>query len=133
MVDKPVDEVFALMADNRNEPSWNTNLSASELLTGEPIGPGTQFRAVYQGQECLAVLSEYEPGRGVTFEVTAPRMDITGRMTFAPEGSGTRLDGDFDLRPKGMMKVVLPLMAPLVRRDFPKQFANFKAYAEQSA
>ena len=130
-IDKPVSDVFPLMADNRNEPRWNSNLSDSELLTAEPIGVGSRFRAVYQGQECMAVIAEHEPDRVVTFEVDAKRMDITGRMSFSPAGSGTRLDGEFDLRPKGVMKVMLPLVAPLVRRDFPKQFANFKAFAEQ--
>ncbi len=130
-IDKPVSYVFPLMADNRNEPRWNSNLSDSELLTAEPIGVGSRFRAVYQGQECMAVISEHELDRVVTFEVDAKRMDITGRMTFSPAGSGTRLDGEFDLRPKGVMRVMLPLVAPLVRRDFPKQFANFKAFAEQ--
>jgi hypothetical protein len=28
------------------------------------------------------------------------------------------------------MKVMLPLMGPLVRRDFPKQFASFKEFCE---
>ena len=79
----------------------------------------------------MAVIAEHEPDRVVTFEVDANRMDITGRMSFSPAGSGTRLDGDFDLRPKGVMKLMLPLLAPLVRRDFPKQFASFKAFAEQ--
>jgi hypothetical protein len=131
-IDRPVSEVFPLMADNRNEPRWNSNLSDSELLTAEPIGAGSRFRAVYQGKECIAVISEHEADRVVTFEVDAQRMDITGRMSFSPAGSGTRLDGEFDLRPKGVMRLMLPLLAPLVRRDFPKQFANFKAFAEQS-
>lgn len=51
-------------------------------------------------------------------------------MSSSPAGSGTQLDGEFDLRPKGVMRAMLPLLAPLVRRDFPRQFTNFKAFAE---
>lgn len=130
-IDKPVSDVFPLMADSRNEPQRNSNLSDSELLTAEPIGVGSHFRAVYQGQQCTAVIVEHETDRVVTFEVDVKRMDITGRMSFSPADSGTRLDVDFDLRPKGVMRATLPLLAPLVRRDFPRQFANFKAFAEQ--
>ena len=130
-IDQPVSDVFPLMADNRNEPRWNSNLSDSELLTAEPIGAGSRFRAVYRGKECIAVIAEYESDRVVTFEVDTKQMDITGKMSFSPAGSGTQLDGEFDLRPKGVMRAMLPLMAPLVRRDFPRQFTNFKAFAEQ--
>lgn len=44
-IDQPVSDVFLLMADNRNEPRWNSNLSDSELLTAEPIGLGSRFKA----------------------------------------------------------------------------------------
>ena len=37
------------------------------------------------------------------------------------------MDATFDMQPRPM-KLMLPLMAPLVRRDFPKQFASFRAF-----
>jgi hypothetical protein len=34
------------------------------------------------------------------------------------------------MRPKGFMKAGLPLMAPAVRRDLPRQFASSKRFCE---
>jgi hypothetical protein len=34
------------------------------------------------------------------------------------------------MQPRGIMKVLLPLMSPMVRRDFPKQLDSFKAFCE---
>ena len=44
-IDQPVSNVFPLVADNRNEPRWNNNLSDSELLAAEPIGVGSRLVA----------------------------------------------------------------------------------------
>jgi hypothetical protein len=40
------------------------------------------------------------------------------------------MKADFDMRPKGFMKLLFPLVTPLVRRDFPKQMAGFKRLFE---
>ena len=41
----PLERVFDTVADSRNEPSFNTAMTEVELLTPEPIGLGTRFRA----------------------------------------------------------------------------------------
>ena len=126
----PPERVFDLMADARNEPAWNSQVSATDLTSPEPIGTGTTFRTVNRGQEYTATITDYErPGR-LTFEVAGKAMTITGRMTFVAAGEGTHLDATFDMQPQGPMRFMLPLMAPMVRRDFPRQFASFKAFVE---
>ena len=39
-----------------NEPTWNSQVSEPELLTGEPIGRGTHFRTVNSGQTYTATM-----------------------------------------------------------------------------
>jgi hypothetical protein len=36
---RPVDEVFDFVADQRNEPSYNPNMTASTKLTTAPLAP----------------------------------------------------------------------------------------------
>lgn len=50
---------------------------------------------------------------------------------FAPEGAGTRVDSEFDFRPQGFMRLKFPLLASAIRKDVPKQAANFKAFCEE--
>jgi uncharacterized protein YndB with AHSA1/START domain len=47
----PPELVFDLMADARTEPTWNSQVSETELTTPEPIGSGSRFRTVNRGQE----------------------------------------------------------------------------------
>ena len=42
---RTVSEVFDFVADERNEPRYNPRLTRVELLTPEPIGAGTRYRA----------------------------------------------------------------------------------------
>jgi hypothetical protein len=121
------------MADTRNEPTWNSQASAAELASGEPIGQGTEFTTVNRGQTYRATLVEYDRPRHLGFDVVGKTMSIHGSLDFAEQGEGTVLNGSFDFTPHGPMKVMLPLMAPLVRRDFPKQMASFKSFCEADA
>jgi hypothetical protein len=41
----PPEQVFDTVADSRNEPSFNPAMTEVALLTPEPIGLGTRFRA----------------------------------------------------------------------------------------
>jgi hypothetical protein len=44
---------------------------------------------------------------------------------------GTELKSDFDFRPKGALKVLFSLLAPVIRRDVPKQYVSLKRLCER--
>jgi len=132
-IDAPRERVFDLMADVRNEPEWNSQASKAELRSSEPIGLGSRFMTINRGEEYDAVITSYTRPSDLRFEVTGKRMTILGAITFTGDAGRTHLDAHFDMQPRGVAKVMLPLMSPLVRRDFPKQFASFKAFCESRA
>jgi uncharacterized protein YndB with AHSA1/START domain len=45
VIDRPVEEVFDFVADERNEPRYNPRMVRAEQITPEPIGVGTRFEA----------------------------------------------------------------------------------------
>ena len=57
-------------------------------------------------------------------------MDITATFSFRAKEEATALVSEFDVRPKGAMKLLFPLMTPLIRSDFRKQVGRFKAFCE---
>lgn len=122
--------VFDLMADARNETAWNSQVSSSELVSEEPIGPGTRFVTVNRGQSYDATITTYDRPNEIAFDVVGKSLKIIGRFKFSDSGDGTVVRATFEMEPQGYMKVMLPLMAPLVRRDFPKQLNSFKAFCE---
>ena len=45
VINRPIDEVFDFVADERNEPRYNRHIRRAEKLSPGPIGRGTRFRA----------------------------------------------------------------------------------------
>jgi hypothetical protein len=125
--------VFDLMADARNEPAWNSQVTRTELISEEPIGPGTEFTTTNRGQEYLAIITTYDRPAKLAFDVVGRAPEISASTDFADSADGTRLTGRFNLQPKGLMKLIMPLTARAVRKDFPTQFASFKRFCESHA
>lgn len=44
-INRPVEDVFDCVSDERNEPRYNPRLQRVEQTTDGPIGAGTRFRA----------------------------------------------------------------------------------------
>ena len=126
----PPESVFDMLADLRNDPQWNSRVSSAELRSPEPIGPGSRFAVVNGGTPYDVTITSYDRPSRLVFEASG-KPDLTIACTLTPTGEGTELESDFDFRPKGVLKVVFPLLAPVIRRDVPRQYASFKALCER--
>ena len=107
----PVEQVFDTVADSRNEPSFNPAMTGVELLTSLPIGLGTRFRAHMgkAGMEMLAELTEFERPYRLGSRTTSSMMETSGRLTFTAEGDGPVMSWDWQVRPKGWLRMLGPL------------------------
>ena len=126
----PREQVFDMLADVRNETQWNRRVSSAELRSAEPITLGSRFTIVTGGTAYDVTITTYDRPARLVFEASG-NPDLTVAYTFTPTGDGTELECDFDFRPRGALKVLFPLLAPVIRRDVPKQYASFKALCER--
>ena len=125
----PPEQVFDKLADLRNETQWNRRVSSAELRSGEPIGPGSRFAIVNGGTPYDVTFSTYDRPSRLVLEASG-KPDLTIAYTFTPTGEGTDLESNFDFRPRGALKLLFPLLAPVIRRDVPRQYASLKALCE---
>jgi carbon monoxide dehydrogenase subunit G len=125
----PPEQVFDTLADLRNETQWNSRVSSADLRSAEPIGPGSQFGIVNGGTTYEVTITTYERPSRLVFEASG-NPDLTIVYTLAPAGDGTQLDSDYDFRPRGALKMLFALLAPVIRRDVPRQQASLKALCE---
>jgi uncharacterized protein YndB with AHSA1/START domain len=126
----PPEKVFDTLADLRNDTQWNSRVSRAELRSPEPIGLGSQFAVVNGGTAYDVTITDYERPSRLVFEASG-RPVLTIACTLTPTDEGTELESDFDFRPTGGLKVLFPLLAPVIRRDVPKQYAALKALCER--
>jgi carbon monoxide dehydrogenase subunit G len=131
----PVEQVFDTVADSRNEPSFNPAMTGVELLTPPPIGLGTRFRARMgkAGMAMLVELTEFDRPRRLGSRTTSSMMQTSGTLTFAAEGEDTIMCWDWQVRPKGWLRMLGPLSGPLGGRMERKIWTGLTHQLEDSA
>ena len=110
----PVEEVFDLVADDRNEPRYNPRIAFVRKLGGEPVGAGARFVAEPSGTgkrgEMVLTIREYDRPFLLHNVVESSYMRVDGTLTFEEVGGGTRLAWDWDTRLVGPMRLLTPLL-----------------------
>ena len=141
VIARPVETVFDAVADERTEPRYNPRVRDVELLTPEPLGVGTRFRAqaVTAGRPAPMTIACTGYDRPHRFDSTT-RMaatDVDYTLTFEPVGdkdrSGTRMRWMFDLHPHGVLRPLRPVVAALGRRQERRNWAALRDYLEAGA
>ena len=125
----PPDRVFDTLADLRTEPRWNSQVSSAELRSDEPIEQGSRFSIVNGGKPYDVTITTFERPSRLVFEASG-QPDLTIAYTLTPTADGTDLESDLDFRPTGALKLLFSLLAPVIRRNVPKQYASLKALCE---
>ena len=111
--------VFDFIADSRNEPAYNPDMRSITLVTGEPIGAGSRFRATMGrgGMELLVTLTAFDRPHMVRSVSTSTLLDAQGTLTFTPDGeAATILAWDWQVTPRLWLRFLGPVFGPIGRR-----------------
>ncbi len=134
VIDRPVEEVFDFVADERNEPRYNAQMRRAEKLSDGPIGVGTRYRAeVVSGGRPVSMVIEftgYERPRRLASTTTMSSMDIAYTLTFEPVREGTRMRWSGEIEPHGMLKLMGTLIAWMGRRQELRIWTGLKGLLE---
>jgi Polyketide cyclase / dehydrase and lipid transport len=121
LINRSVDEVFDFVADEFNEPRYNQRMLSSEKLSPGPVGLGSQFRAVVQSRprpaEMTIEFTGYHWPRRLASTSRLSTMDIEGTLTFDPVPAGTRMRWSWQVRPRGLLKLLTPVVARIGQRQ----------------
>lgn len=129
-IDCPPTTAFDLMADVRKLTHWNDGASRAEMTSAGPIGQGSRFVSVNRGQEMESTITTFDRPERLDFSVTGKAMDVAAVFRFTEAGDGTTLSIEFEPHPKGIMRILFPVLRPLIRRDLAKQHLKFKDFCE---
>ena len=110
-LDQPRERVFDFLTDLPNEPAWNPDCSSVEMLSPELVGKGSTYRGHFRGMGRVMVeLTAYD--RPQRFATRERSRIATGDFEFAltPRGAQTQVELRMQLRPRGPMRLLQPLM-----------------------
>ena len=128
---RPIDEVFDYVADTRNETKWHPRVRSIEKTSEGPIGVGTTFRGDYKGSgEMDFSLVEYERPTHLRFTGGNGQVSIDATIDFREHDGHTHATFDLDLRPNGFFRLIMPLMAPMIRRQYAQAVPALKRALE---
>jgi uncharacterized protein YndB with AHSA1/START domain len=120
-IPRPAAEVFAIVADHRNDTRWRGGVRE---MTAEPVGPVRPGVTVHEVL-CFAgsthvtdtVITAVDPGRAFDFEGDGTGGRVRGRRTVeATGGSSCRVTTDVTVETTGALRFLEPLLAPMFRR-----------------
>jgi len=97
-IDRPVDDVFAFLANFENIPKWNYYVLEVRQLSESPIGVGTTYHQVRKSDEQDLQIIEFEPDRTVAVK-TLPQSSpsFERKFTLYEDGDTTRIRDEWKL------------------------------------
>ncbi|ROQ94778.1 polyketide cyclase/dehydrase/lipid transport protein [Streptomyces sp. 2132.2] len=138
-IDRPVGEVFAYLADGRNDPQFSPRVQEISRTPDAPTGVGTVFRSTVKdagmktGREFR--ITGFEPEKLIRWtEQSKNLVTAEGGYDFeALPGGRTRVHIFNALEGHGFGKLLVGLAVSAARKDAPDFGRRIKAAAEAAA
>ena len=137
-INRSPEQLFAFMTDLPSAPGWRSLVRKMELVGGGPLRQGAEvvvtFDVLGQVRQTISEVWSYDPPRRFGTRNTASR--VTGEFEYVLEPAqdgGTDVTFTCDVRPHGVMWLLLPLLIRQNRARYADQLARLKRAAERAA
>lgn len=131
IIGRPPEEVFDLLADARNEVEWNGWARRVEKVSDGPVSLGTRFRATIKNMGQVEFeLAEYQRPNRLQQHALQGSGESWHTYSLEPVPGGTRVRQQARFEPGGVMRIVAPLMAPIMRRHMQQMERGLKQRLE---
>lgn len=121
LIERPVWEVFDFVADERNQPRYNRRMVRAEVITSGDIGAGTEFqrelKAMGRAVPMTVEFTRFERPRVLGSRTRSSMMESEGALRFATVAGGTHMRWSWQVRPRGALRLLGPLVGALGRRQ----------------
>jgi uncharacterized protein YndB with AHSA1/START domain len=134
---RPIAEVFAFVAEARNIPRWHADTAEVHLLSGDGRQSGSRVVDVIQTgnrrrMEALVEITRYEPDRLWAFSAELGSFGgFDGCYRFEVVPGGTQVTFTEDLRLRGLLRLLRPLVRRQVGQTARGNFARLRALLEE--
>jgi uncharacterized protein YndB with AHSA1/START domain len=130
-IERSQPETFDYLTDLKHAPEWSTEVIEvrydGELAAGSTGADVRRF-----GKRTIEMpwkVTAFERPERIVFEY-GPPFPATSEFTFSPSAHGTSVTCDTDLRPRGLWRLLTPMLARESRHNDEVQFARAKEILE---
>jgi len=135
VINRPVAEVFAFVANFENHPRWETDFQEVKRLTSTPMGVGTIYNCLlkFPGQTASSKfeITEYVINQKIAYEgEPAGPAKPKGSFLFESVAGGTKVTSHPQPEFRGLFKLLEPMMAGYIRKNNVTHLNNLKRLLE---
>jgi uncharacterized membrane protein len=132
VVQRPIAEVFAFLADPENDPKWRTGVLDIARISGS--GTGARYRQGVKGPSGRRVdadleITQLETDSLIGFRATSGPVRPTGQYRLESADTGTRVRFTLDADLPGLKKVIAPVVQKTMNTEV-SQLENLKRVLE---
>ena len=137
VINRPVEEVFALVTDVESFPRWTESIIEAVKTSEGPVELGTTCRIVNKAMgrqlDHSFVVTQYELNKVYAVKSTAGPFPMEMCYTVESVEGGTRLHVESEADPRGAMRLAGPMLNRMLKKQITADHANLKALLESSA
>lgn len=134
-IERPIEQVFDLVADPRNDPRWCPHVRTVRQVRGDGPAPGARYAAVHDPMGrpvdlTYEILTLDPPHRLVLEQDDHLGTFVTTLQLERIDEASTRLTQSSDLRFKGAVRLLAPVIRWFVVRGNREQFRRLDGVLE---
>jgi uncharacterized protein YndB with AHSA1/START domain len=137
VIGRPVDEVWAVIADVAKTPLWTPGLSEARITSDGPleVGSALLYKGTFLGRayESLSVCTALTANKQFATKSTSGPFHIEIDATLEPVDGGTQVTGFYRGESRGFFKIAEPLLVRLTKKHFENAGENLRALLEDQA
>src|SRR2546423_15676192 len=132
VIQRPVEEVFATVIDAGRFADWNPTIKASRRLNGGEIGNGSRFEWQLRGfGKVIQELQEFKLNECVRIVPQLKSLSGGHRFLFTDQGASTRIDHELEMTPKGLFRLLAPVVGRIGRKNLHDTAEALQTYLER--
>ena len=136
-INRPIEEVFAYIADNENDPHWCVPVVETTRIAGDAPGAGAQYDVASQlGLMKLRgefEITGFEAPKAIHWTGESSIVRFSGQYRLGSTAAGTRLEERATFEPKGLLKLLQATMIPQYTTTYETQLQRLKQLLEDGA
>jgi uncharacterized protein YndB with AHSA1/START domain len=133
-IDRPADIVFGFVSDPASYSRWRGDVVAVENVSPGPLVRGTTFDQIITSflgrQRFTFEVTGFEPNGRLEFRATSGPVRPTVTYVVDSAGPRTRLTARIDVRTRGVLRLLEPLMTSGVKKRNSQDVSKLKQVLE---
>lgn len=134
IIKRPIEEVFAFVADPRNDLKWRSDVVESNVTSVSlNVGATFEFASEFMGRkiETKGEMTAYDPPKRFAWKSIKSPIPVSAVTTFEAVADGTLIVDTADFEPGGFFKIAEPLLIKQAQSAAEKDMKRLKELLEK--